>query len=62
MTEQEKIKKLAKDLCLVKESCNDVCDPEECCAAYKHAKKAVSGTCCINGCNLIRRNEAVRVS
>lgn len=41
MTDQEKIRKLAKDLCLVKESCNDVCNPEECCAAYKHAKKAV---------------------
>jgi len=41
MTEQEKIKRLAKDLCLVKENCNDICNPEECCAAYKHAKKAV---------------------
>ena len=41
MTDQEKIRRLAKDLCLVKECCNDVCNPEECCAAYKHAKKAV---------------------
>ena len=41
MTEQEKIKRLAKDLCLVKGNCNDICNPEECCAAYKHAKKAV---------------------
>ena len=41
MTDQEKIRKLAKDLCLVKENCNDVCNPKECCAAYKHAKKAV---------------------
>ena len=41
MTDQDKIRRLAKDLCLVKESCNDVCNPEECCAAYKHAKKAV---------------------
>lgn len=41
MTEQEKNKRLAKNLCLVKESCNDVCSPDECCAAYKHAKKAV---------------------
>ena len=41
MTDQEKIKSLAKDLCLVKGNCNDICNPEECCAAYKHAKKAV---------------------
>ena len=41
MTEQEKIKRLAQDLCLVKENCNDICNPEVCCAAYKHAKKAV---------------------
>ena len=41
MTDQEKIKRLAKDLCLVKDSCNDVCNPKECCAAYKYAKKAV---------------------
>jgi hypothetical protein len=41
MTEQEKIKRLAKDLCLVKGNCNDLCNPDECCAAYKHAKKAV---------------------
>jgi hypothetical protein len=41
MTEQEKIKRLAKDLCLVKENCIDICNPEECCAAYKHAEKAV---------------------
>ena len=41
MTEQEKIKRFAKDLCLVKGNCNDICNPEECCAAYKHAKKAV---------------------
>ena len=41
MTDQEKIRKLAKDLCLVKENCNDVCNTKECCAAYKHAKKAV---------------------
>lgn len=41
MTEQEKIKRLAKDLCLVKGNCNDICNPEKCCAAYKHAKKAV---------------------
>ena len=41
MTEQEKIKRLAKDLCLVKGNCNDICNPEECCAAYKHAMKAV---------------------
>ena len=41
MQRQEKIKRLAKDLCLVKGNCNDICNPEECCAAYKHAKKAV---------------------
>ena len=41
MTDQEKIKSLAKDLCLVKGNCNDICNPEECCAAYKHAKKTV---------------------
>lgn len=41
MTEQEKIRKIASDICIVKHNCNDVCNPEECCAAYRHAKKAV---------------------
>lgn len=41
MKEQEKIRKIASDICLVKHNCNDVCNPSECCAAYRHAKKAV---------------------
>ena len=41
MTEQKKIRKIASDICLVKQNCNDVCNPTESCSAYKHAKKAV---------------------
>ena len=41
MNEEEKIRKIARDICLVKQNCNDVCNPTENCAAYKHAKKAV---------------------
>ena len=39
--DHEKIRKIASDICLVKQNCNDVCNPTESCAAYKHAKKAV---------------------
>jgi len=41
MTEQEKIRKIAADICLLKHNCNDVCNPLENCQAYKHARKAV---------------------
>lgn len=41
MTDQDKIRKIASDICLVKQNCNDVCNPTESCAAYKHARKAV---------------------
>ena len=40
MSKDIKIKEIAKDICLVKQSCNDVCNPEDCCQALKYAERA----------------------
>lgn len=36
----EIVNKMAKDFCLVKANCNDVCNPADCCQALKYAEKA----------------------
>lgn len=40
MSEQEKINKMAADICLVKHNCNDVCNPINTCNALKYARRA----------------------
>lgn len=40
MTDQEKINKMAEDICRVKHNCNDVCNPINTCNALKYARRA----------------------
>ncbi len=40
MNKEKQIKQITKDICLVKQNCNDVCNPEDCCQALKYAEKA----------------------
>lgn len=40
MTDQEKINKMAQDICRVKHNCNDVCNPINSCMALKYAYRA----------------------
>lgn len=39
MSREEEIKAIAKDICLVKLNCNDVCNPLPCCTALKYAER-----------------------
>lgn len=40
MTDQEKINKMAEDICRVKHNCNDACNPINTCNALKYARRA----------------------
>lgn len=40
MTDQEKINKMAQDICRVKHNCNDTCNPINSCMALKYAHRA----------------------
>ena len=40
MTDQEKINKMAEDICRVKHNCNDACNPINSCMAFKYSKRA----------------------
>lgn len=39
MNKEEQIRQITEDICLVKQNCNDICKPEECCQALKYAEK-----------------------
>lgn len=40
MTDQEKINKMAEDICRQKHNCNDACNPINSCMAMKYAYRA----------------------
>ena len=40
MRDEQQIKEMARDICLVQPSCNDVFNPAECCTAWKYANRA----------------------
>lgn len=40
MRDEQQIKEMARDICRVQPSCNDVCNPAECCTAWKYANRA----------------------
>ena len=40
MSDQEKIQKMAADICRVKQNCNDVCHPINTCMALKYSRRA----------------------
>ena len=40
-TTEHLVRNMAKDLCLVKHNCNDVCNPIDTCKAYASAKKGI---------------------
>lgn len=39
MNKEKQIEEITNDICLVKQNCNDVCNPEDCCQAFKYAEK-----------------------
>lgn len=41
MDKQKRILEMAKDICRVKQICNDVCNPISACDALKYAERAV---------------------
>ena len=37
---KEQIEEMAKDICLEKQDCNDVCNPDKSCTVFKYVQKA----------------------